>query len=79
MIIKLTKTESTFLKKLDTGLHSEIITNPFSGKKVLLDPIGVALYDFLKGAEYLGSTNNVNMAKDIFIKLFPEAYMDLID
>ena len=36
----------------------EEIKNPFSGEKVMLEPDSVAVYDCIKGAEYLADPNN---------------------
>ena len=38
--------------------HQEEITNKFSGEKVMLEPDAVAVYDSIKGAEYLANPNN---------------------
>ena len=38
--------------------HPEEITNKFSGEKIMLEPDAVAVYDSIKGAEYLADPNN---------------------
>ena len=65
----------------------EEIQNPFSGEKVMLEPDAVAVYDSIKGAEYLADPNNgddpkwekVRQGLDWFREYEPEAYMKLLD
>ena len=67
--------------------EKEEIKNPFSGEKVWLEPDAVAVYDSIKGAEYLADPNNGDDPKwDIvrkgnawFQKYFPKEYMILLD
>ncbi len=67
--------------------HPEVIANPFSGEKVELQPDAVAVYDCIKGAEYLADPNNgddpkwetVRKGLDWFRKHYPKEYMVLLD
>ena len=67
--------------------HPEKIKNPFSGVEVTLEPDAVAVYDCIKGAEYLADPNDgsdpkwekVREGLDWFRKYEPEAYMKLLD
>ena len=67
--------------------HPEVIANPFSGEKIELQPDAVAVYDSIKGAEYLADPNNGDdpkwetVRKGIawFQKHFPKEYMILLD
>ena len=61
------------------GTDSEVISNPFSGEKIELDPVAVAVYDCIKGAEVLGDYDIVRKGIDWFIEHYPEAYMVLLD
>ena len=61
------------------GTESEVIANPFSGEKIELDPVAVAVYDCIKGAEVLGDYDIVRKGIDWFIEHYPEAYMVLLD
>ena len=61
------------------GTESEVISNPFSGEKIKLDPVAVAVYDCIKGAEVLGDYDIVRKGIDWFIEHYPEAYMVLLD
>ena len=61
------------------GTESEVISNPFSGEKIELDPVAVAVYDCIKGAEVLGDYDIVRKGIDWFIEHYPEAYMVLLD
>jgi hypothetical protein len=55
------------------------VANPFSGEKVMLEPIAVAVYDCIKGAEMLGEFDTVEKGVDWFIEHYPEAYQVLLD
>ena len=65
----------------------EEIQNPYSGEKVWLEPDAVAVYDSIKGAEYLADPDNgddprwetVRKGLDWFRKYFPKEYMVLLD
>ena len=53
------------------------VTNPFSGASAMLCPEAIAVYDYIKGAEYLGSP----FAKQLryFMQKWPAEYMTLLD
>ncbi len=63
------------------------VSNPFSGEKATLQPTAVAVYDCIKGAEYLADPNNgddpawdkVRKGIDWFRKHYPKEYMVLLD
>jgi hypothetical protein len=55
------------------------VANPYSGEKVMLEPIAVAVYDCIKGAEMLGEYDTVEKGVDWFIEHYPEAYQVLLD
>ena len=55
------------------------VTNPFSKQKVMLEPIAVAVYDCIKGAEMLGEYDTVQKGLDWFIEHYPEEYGVLLD
>ena len=65
----------------------ELIKNPFSGEKVMLEPDAVAVYDSIKGAEYLADPNNgddpkwetVRKGITWFQKYYPKEYFVLLD
>ena len=67
--------------------YPEEIKNPYSGVTVKLPPDAVAVYDCIKGAEYLADPNNGDdpkweiVRKGIawFQKHFPKEYMVLLD
>jgi hypothetical protein len=90
--MKLTTKEKKFMKELTIGTEKEIVRNRFGGDSIELKPEAVALYDFIIGAEFMLYTqqNLTNetikeaeekffIAKDIFIKNWPNAYMILLD
>ena len=55
------------------------VANPYSGEKIMLEPIAVAVYDCIKGAEYLNDYDTVEKGVDWFIEHYPEAYQVLLD
>ena len=68
--------------------HPEVIQNPFSGEKIELQPDAVAVYDSIKGAEYLAQGIDdgghplwvkVREGLDWFRKHYPKEYMVLLD
>ncbi len=55
------------------------VTNPFSKQKVMLEPIAVAVYDCIKGAEMLEEYDTVQKGMDWFAEHYPKEYMVLLD
>ena len=71
--------QKELVNNLQIGNKSEIITNPFSGVKVELEPLAVALYDLIKGCEIIGNFKTFDQARYIFMEKYPKAYMQLLD
>ena len=61
------------------GTINEVITNPFSGHSIELNPTEVAVYDYLKGCELLGDYKMLQKAIGWFIDNNIKAYSVLID
>lgn len=59
--------------------QSEIVKNPYSGNEILLDPVAVAVYDYLKGCEMFNDWEGLAQARNWFIDNRPKAYFVLID
>jgi hypothetical protein len=55
------------------------VANPYSGEKVMLEPIAVAVYDCIKGAEMLQDHDTVEKGIDWFITHYPKEYGVLLD
>ena len=55
------------------------VANPYSGEKVMLEPIAVAVYDAIKGAEMLNYYETVEAGVDWFIEHYPKEYGVLLD
>jgi hypothetical protein len=55
------------------------VANPYSGEKVMLEPIAVSVYDCIKGAEMLEDYDMVQKGIDWFVEHYPEAYQVLLD
>lgn len=81
----LSKTEQTLLSELQIANHPSIIYHPYSLQGFMLEPKAVALYDYIKGYEkmiHMGKTKNIkqfDMARYLFMKLWPNTYMNLLD
>ena len=55
------------------------VANPYSGEKVMLEPIVVAVYDCIKGAEMLEDYDMMQKGMDWFAEHYPDEYMVLLD
>ena len=55
------------------------VANPYSGEKVMLEPIAVAVYDCINGAEMLEDYDMVQKGVDWFITHYPKEYGVLLD
>ena len=55
------------------------VVNPFSKQKVTLQPIAVAVYDCIKGAEMLEDYDMMQKGMDWFIEHYPKEYGVLLD
>jgi hypothetical protein len=55
------------------------VTNPMSGETAVLEPVAVAVYDSIKGAEMLGDYDAVEKGLDWFMRHYPKEYMTLLD
>ncbi len=67
------------MKQLSIGQESEEIRNPFSGAKVILDPVEVAVHDYIKGCEIMQVYDHFDDARHWFMEKNPQAYMILLD
>ena len=55
------------------------VANPFTKKKVTLQPTAIAVYDCIKGAEMLEDFDIVEKGLDWFREHYPKEYMVLLD
>ena len=56
------------------------VENPFSGEKCMLEPVAIAIYDFIKGCECIGHfPKDFDKARDTFCENWPDEYMTLLD
>ena len=62
---------------IDTDLVK--VENPYSGESVMLEPVVVAVYDCIKGAEYVEDFDIVQKGIAWFQKWYPKEYMVLLD
>ena len=62
---------------IDTDLVK--VENPYSGESVMLEPVAVAVYDCIKGAEYVEDFDIVQKGIAWFQKWYPKEYMVLLD
>ena len=77
--MKYNKTEQKLVDSLHLGQTTEAVVNPYSGAREVLTPLGVALYDYIKGCEMTGNYKNFDTARYLFAKLYPSEYMTLLD
>lgn len=78
----LSTAEQNLINDLDWDRNSDkrvSIENPYSGQSCELDARGVALHDFIKGAEELREDKWFNLALPLFAKLYPSQYYTLLD
>ena len=62
---------------IDTDLVK--VQNPYSGESVMLEPVAVAVYDCIKGAEYIEDYDILRKGISWFQKWYPKEYMVLLD
>ena len=55
------------------------VKNPYSGQKVKLKPTAIAVYDCIKGAEYMEDSETMRKGIEWFQKHYPKEYMVLLD
>jgi len=59
--------------------ESKEIANPYTGKKVLLTPEAIAVYDTIKGAEMIGQYETMEKGIAWFQANYPKEYFVLLD
>ena len=64
---------------LSIGAKPVVVQNRFSGESVELDPVAVAMYDAIMGAERLELYDMMQEGLTWFRKHYPKAYMTLLD
>ena len=57
----------------------QLVQNPFSGETVMLEPMAIAVYDTVMGANMIGDYKTVQKGVSWFRKYFPKEYMVLLD
>jgi hypothetical protein len=72
-------TQQQLLDELQVGTQSEMIANRFSGEEVELEPLAVALYDYIMGCEWTRNYKGMQIGLNIFRKKWPREYMVLLD
>lgn len=79
-LTNMTLQEHRFIKNLKLKNEKEFVRNPYSGRGMYLTPLQVAIYDYIKGCEALGShSKNKTIAIGMFQKYWPKEYMTLLD
>lgn len=71
--------EPKWVTELDVGSASETITNKWSGESIELEPLAVAVYDYIIGCDTMGKFIESEKAKNYFYKKWREAYYILLD
>ena len=68
------------MEELNGKSEARIIrTNPFSGESAELTQAAAAIYDTIKGAEFMGDHKIVRQGLDWFITNHAKEYMTLLD
>jgi len=77
---EVTMTDEELINSLEIRAEGEEVANMFDPtQKCFLDPVGVALHDFIKGCEALQKYGKMEQALGIFREKYPEEYMTLLD
>lgn len=71
--------QDNWISQLAVGKFNEEVKNPYTNESVLLEPLEVAVYDFIKGCESLKQWHSMDKALDWFRAKNPKAYMVLLD
>ena len=71
--------QNNWISQLAVGKFNEEVRNPYTNKSVLLEPLEVAVYDFIKGCESLKQWDSMDKALIWFRDKNPKAYMVLLD
>ena len=82
IIYKGKKVKVPFKDGMDYRLDGEQdveIQNPFSGEKATVPGYAAAVYDRIKGAEFVHEYKDVEKGRDWFSRNFPKQYMVLLD
>ena len=80
--ININKKEQALIDSLTFNRDSitkETVRNPYSQETCELDARGVALYDYIKGCEYLRKFNDMQIGLTLFRKLYSNEYYVLLD
>jgi len=73
-------TDEELIASLDVKTEGEEVANFFDPEqKCFLDPVGVALHDFIKGCEVTEKYDKMRQALGIFREKYPEEYYVLLD
>lgn len=61
--------------------NGDIVTNPFSGESIYLDPLALSVYDFIWGCVVINYTDHKDFQKCMrwFMTHYPKEYMVLLD
>ena len=71
--------KNNWINELQDGTKSKIITNPYNNKSMELNPLEIAVYDFIKGCEFMGMNVPMSWGISWFIDNNPKAYQILLD
>ena len=68
-----------WIDDLQVGTKSEVIANPYTGLEIELNPLEIAVYDFIKGCEAMRLFKTMHEGCNWFIDNNPKAYRILLD
>jgi hypothetical protein len=75
----ITERQKEILADLEIGTEPEVVENPYSGVSCTLEPVAVALHDYIKGCEMFGDYKNMQEAIMLFRINWPDEYYKLLD
>ena len=77
--LKLNKREQALVDELMVGTETEVVENRFGGESIELEPLAVAVYDYIMGCEAMNNQKGMMLGLGMFRKNWAEAYMVLLD
>jgi hypothetical protein len=77
--VEVDKTTELPYEGMIIGTESEVVKNKFGSGECTLNPVAVAVYDVIQGAELMGLYGEMQKGMQWFRKNYPEEYMILLD
>lgn len=72
-------TSKELIDSLDIPDEGKVIMNPYTGNETFVEPLGVALYYYIKECEANLEGDKMELAEDVFRSHYPHEYYVLLD